>query len=603
MVMAYPVLDERAEVKAVLFLGLDLAWLEGLLLHADIPEKSTLTVMNINGTILARYPKSHQWTGKSVSHTWIGKTVLTQKEGLSQGIGLDGEQSLFAFSTAPHSKAAVLTSIPQEVAFAEVTRIFYRNVSGIGVVGLIALLAAWIAGNWAILRPVDTLIATTEQLSAGDLSARTKLRSGRGELGRLAAAFDRMANSLERRYTELETLRDIDLSILSTLDLHSSLEILLDKIEQYLPYSAATVTIYNTSTGLLDPVASRNVDIYKPEPNTTTRFKTLQHLVFEHKGPLAISDLSFTEADDRDFLMHQGFNSYLGIPLAAKGEVIGVLSFYSKEEHLFSPREIDFLTMLAGQTSIAINNSTLYDRVRQQAKELAISNKVKDEFLSVMSHELRTPLNVIRGYADIVKDGTLGNVSTAQVEALTKLTARTTGLVGTINDILVATAIESRSVRPEPAQTDLGQLLNDLKSNYTALSDNKDVALWWNYPGDLPTINTDGAKLKQVLNNLIGNAIKFTQKGSVTISACSSREKKTVEFEVADTGIGIPQDLHTKIFEKFRQGDSSDSREYEGVGLGLYIAKRFTSLLGGQLSVESEPGKGSKFTVTIPSET
>jgi signal transduction histidine kinase len=602
LIVAYPVLDANALLKSVLFLGIDLTWLADVLALADVPDKSNLTVIDRDGTILARYPNNRKWTGQSVAETWIAKTVFAQQEGVAEGMELGEEQHLFAFSTAAGGKIGVWASIPHEVAFAEVTRIFRHYLAGAGIVTLLALSAAWMIGYHSILRPVNALITTTEQLSAGDLSARTKLFSGKGELGRLAAAFDRMANSLERRYTELQTLRDIDLSILSTLDLRSSLEILLDKIEQYLPYSAATVTILNTATGLLEPVAWRHIEVPRQGTDKTRPFKTLPHLVFEYKGPLTISDISSTKTDDRDSLLQQGFNSYLGIPLAAKNEPIGVISFYGKKKHLFNRGEIDFLTTLAGQASIAINNSVLYDRVRQQAMDLAASNKVKDEFLGVMSHELRTPLNVIRGYAEIVKDGTLGAISLAQTEALSKITNGTAGLLAMINEILVTTAIESRSIQAELRPTHLGELLDNLKSNYAVFLDKKDLKIRWNYPADLPVIETDGTKLNQILHNLIGNAIKFTENGSVTISVRYRSEVNTVEMKVADTGIGIPEELHEAIFEKFRQADSSHIRDYEGVGLGLYIAKQFTKLLHGDIVIQSEVGKGSTFIVTVPAE-
>ncbi len=601
LVFAYPLLNKRHAVESVLFITIGLDWLNSVLALADTPKQTSLTVIDRTGTVLAHYPDPGKWSGKSVAETSVGKIVLAEKQGVTEVTGLEGGQDLVAFASRPDG-IAVFASIPQDVAFADVTRIFHRNLWGIGIVGLIALIAAWIGGQWTILRPVNALIGTTEQLSAGDLSARTQLHSGKAELGRLAGAVDRMAISLERRYTELQTLRDIDVSILSTLDLHASLEILLDKIECYLPYAAATVKIYNTDTGLLEAVAWRRIDLYGRDAHLKSDFKTLPHLVFESKVRMVL-DIASTKTDDREFLIQQGFKSYVGIPLEAKGDFLGVLSFFGKQEQVFAASEIEFLTTLAGQMSIAINNALLYDRTKQQAIDLKASNKVKDEFLSVMSHELRTPLNVIKGYAEIVKDGTLGDVSAAQVDALTKLMRCTSGLTDMTDEILVATAIESRSVKADMEATNLDELLNDLKANYCASSNEKDLELTWNLSANLPAVKTDRVKLRRTLQNLIDNAIKFTEQGSVTVSASYRPEAKTVAFTVADTGIGIPKGLHEAIFEIFRQADSSDIRPHEGVGLGLFIAKQFTVLLGGNITIESEPGRGSLFTVSIPVET
>jgi signal transduction histidine kinase len=138
-----------------------------------------------------------------------------------------------------------------------------------------------------------------------------------------------------------------------------------------------------------------------------------------------------------------------------------------------------------------------------------------------------------------------------------------------------------------------------LQTNYGTHA-NKDVSLIWDYPDDLPTIETDSGKLKQILQNIIGNAVKFTESGAITTSVRYLTDDKRVEFAVADTGIGIPAEEAPYIFERFHQVDSSQTRSFEGVGLGLYIVKEFTTLLGGKVAVESEPEKGSKFTLTIP---
>lgn len=255
----------------------------------------------------------------------------------------------------------------------------------------------------------------------------------------------------------------------------------------------------------------------------------------------------------------------------------------------------------------------LYEQTKKQAEELEVSGKIKDEFLSVMSHELRTPLNVVLGYAEMTRDGMLGEINPKQDEALAKILSRGGDLLNLIRDILFATQLESRAVIVERQLVNLKDLFEALKSS-CHLPLGKELTLRWEFPPDLPPVVTDDAKLRQVLQNLINNAVKFTEKGSVTVSAgirqqAGGNRKKFllaprafVEFKVADTGIGIPKELIPVIFDKFRQADSSETRLYGGVGLGLYIAKQFTEMLGGQIGVESELGKGSTFTVTIPLE-
>jgi signal transduction histidine kinase len=309
---------------------------------------------------------------------------------------------------------------------------------------------------------------------------------------------------------------------------------------------------------------------------------------------------------DPEFFRRYGLVSYLGVPLVVQ-KILGVISFYTKEEHEFSESEIQFLSTLAGQAAIAIHNSQLYE-------ELVKSNKVKDEFLSVMSHELRTPMSIVMGYVGIVADGMFGTVNEKQKEMLDKALGRARDQVNMVTAMLQATQLRCQESVMELCELKTADLLDRVKSSYQPPK--KGIALAWDYSPGLPAINTDPEKLKQVLLNLIDNAFKFTKTGSVTVSArlagrqgngkpaqgqvVSGGPLRFVEFKVADTGIGIPQEMQEIIFNKFHQIDSSETRLFGGVGLGLYIVKNFTELLGGTVLVESEPGKGSEFTVTIP---
>ena len=239
----------------------------------------------------------------------------------------------------------------------------------------------------------------------------------------------------------------------------------------------------------------------------------------------------------------------------------------------------------------------------QQANcSLLMANKTKDEFLGVMSHELRTPLNVIMGYTGMMKDGMLGEVNPKQEEALQKVVNRSEDLLRMITEIMQATSIEAGAVTVESRDVNLVSFLDDLRSSYELPLGqlNKDLTFKWDYSPDIPTIRTDREKLKHTLQNLINNAVKFTDRGYVSISARYVPETKVVKFKVADTGIGIQEEMLPSIFEIFRQVDSSETRNHGGVGIGLYIVKKYTEILGGNIQVESEVGKGSVFSVTIP---
>jgi len=417
----------------------------------------------------------------------------------------------------------------------------------------------------------------------------------------------RAQEQIQRHLQRITILHEIDLAITSTLDLRGVLEVLLKKINLVLPYSATTIRLLNIETGQLEPVACWNLDEKAWKVQEWIAGRGTPNLVFESKAPLVIGDVqSDARCRDPEFFRKHALVSYLGVPLIAKGQVLGVLGFYTKEKHEFSDEEVEFLCTLGAQAAIAINNSQLYGEMTKLAADLARSNRVKDEFLSVMSHELRTPLNVVMGYTGMIKDGLLGKINPEQEKALEKVISRARDQLTMITGILQATQMEAEGVKVERHEFSLRDFLNDLRSSYEVPL-GKELTLKWDYPSDLPVVQTDSEKLKQILQNLINNAVKFTEKGHITISVrCLPNPRppnpahEMIEFKVADTGIGIPKEIIPVIFEKFRQVDSSETRLHGGIGIGLYIVKKFTELLGGKVEVESAVGKGSTFTVTIP---
>ncbi len=302
----------------------------------------------------------------------------------------------------------------------------------------------------------------------------------------------------------------------------------------------------------------------------------------------------------------------------------GYLTERWKREHRWAVVEKEF----AHKLSEIVREQTrdlqkLYEQAKAQAEELERANRIKSEFLSIMSHELRTPLSIMMGYSGLIKDKTLGNVTPGQEKMLKKVLHHGLDLLSMINSILQATTMEAQTLKLAYQEADLKEFIADLKLFYAA-SYKEDVALIWNCDSDLPTVKTDAGKLRQILQNLINNGIKFTEKGLVTVSArvIGIRDQESgigavlqsptpnpqfptpnsgvLEFRVTDTGIGIAPEVLPTIFELFHQADSSLSRTYGGIGMGLYVVKKLTEFMGGTIAVESEPANGSTFTVTIP---
>jgi signal transduction histidine kinase len=304
-----------------------------------------------------------------------------------------------------------------------------------------------------------------------------------------------------------------------------------------------------------------------------------------------------------DYLRAAGFVTYLGLPMIVKDEVLGVLSFYSTEAIDLRTEEELFLSDITHQAAIALHNSRLYEETKNQATELENSNRIKDEFLGVISHELRTPLNVIMNCSEALKMGVFGEITPEHEKGTEKIRIQANHLLSLINGILEITKMETGGASLNLEHIDLNALSSELESDYAMVSKEKNLAVNWHVPGNLPAVTCDRIKLRQVIINLVNNAIKFTDEGSVDIAFQSIADEPFFEISVADTGIGMDEEFLPHIFDKFRQIDNSTTRNYAGTGLGLYLVKGFLTLLGGSIEVKSKIGEGTIFTVRIPVRT
>jgi signal transduction histidine kinase/FixJ family two-component response regulator len=464
----------------------------------------------------------------------------------------------------------------------------------------------------AIVIPMHSKEEVLGVLQLGTRSPRkftadeVRLLGAIGDQAGIAIQKALLSDQTQRNLDRIRGLHEIGVAIASSLELNTILKVLLEKIELFLPIaSVTTVRLLNRETGELESLACRGFDEQEwKSPGRKPVVERAKH-VAETKAPLAIRNIEKESRNPRQELHRRhALVSYLGVPLIAKNEIVGVLGLYTKEEHEFSAGEIEFLNTLAGQAAIAIYNAQLYEQSRKQAEELETANKVKDEFLSVMSHELRTPLSVVLGYTGMIKEKMLGDINPRQEEALQKVLNRATDQLYMINAIMQTTQLEARVIALERHLVNLSELLTQLKADYDLTHKKSEVELIWDYPAEPVPLVTDSGKLRQILQNLVDNALKFTDRGSVTVSLQLTRKEKQnwVELGVADTGVGIEPHLIPRIFEKFYQCDSSETRLYSGVGLGLYIAQKFTELLRGTIHVQSAPRKGSAFTVRLPFE-
>ncbi len=407
------------------------------------------------------------------------------------------------------------------------------------------------------------------------------------------------AEELRRQRDRLEFLHEVSVAVTSAVDAGKMLDVFLEKALVHLPYAAAMVRLQDHKTGLLETVASKGI--------AATGFETsinplgLVDEILEARSAFTSGNVfSDPRIKNLELFRQEGLVSFVGLPLVANGEFLGNLVLLKRQEHDFCEEEIEFLSTLAGQIAIAIHHSQLFGQIQQQADELRQANKVKDEFLGVVSHELKTPLNVISGYSSMLSEGRLGEITPIQEKALQTVSRQSKELHNLIDSVLQVNSMDAEMLQTEFQQVNFWELLCELRAFYDyPLEEN--IKLIWAFQADLPILYSDRRKLRHILENLINNAIRFTEHGSVTISSRYLPSKKVMELKVTDSGIGIPKELLPTIFERFRQLDNAENRVHGGVGLGLYIVKQYTDLLGGTIHVESKLGQGSTFTLRVPS--
>jgi len=283
----------------------------------------------------------------------------------------------------------------------------------------------------------------------------------------------------------------------------------------------------------------------------------------------------------------------LGMALRRGDDLIGLhcACYRGGRQEGFTPQQERIAQGIAQLASMALANARLVE-------ELGRANRLRSEFVSTMSHELRTPLNVICGYNELLLDGAFGAVTAEQAEPLRRVGKSAQELLDLINATLDMSRLESGRLPVHLQEVWVPDLMREIESETQCILNKPGLCFAWHVPAQLPYLTTDRLKLKMILKNLIANAVKFTEKGSVMVAV--ENDDGHLEFSVADTGIGIAPETQPVIFEAFRQADSSLTRRYGGVGLGLYIVRRLLDMLGGSVSVESEVGRGSTFRVRLP---
>jgi signal transduction histidine kinase len=419
---------------------------------------------------------------------------------------------------------------------------------------------------------------------------------------RLLEEAQTRTRELARSVQELQALGEVGRAVSSTLDLKVVLKTIVDRAVHLSGTNAGSIFYYRKELGTfeLGETTGLNEDFVArlQKLNISARESGLGEAI-ARRQPLQIPDLNVRPSEPlRDSVLEAGFRASLIVPLLSAEEPLGTLILRRRQPGEFPQAIINLMQAFADQSAIALENARLFEEIAQKSRELEIASQHKSQFVANMSHELRTPLAAILGYAELMQEGFYEPLGQKSLDALARIRSNGKHLLGLIDTVLDIAKIESGQFSLNLAEYALANVVETVRPATEPLAAAKKLALTTDVRGRLPVGLGDEQRLTQVLLNLVGNAVKFTDAGEVRIVATGDNGHFTIA--VTDTGPGIPGDEQVRIFEQFHQVDSSNTKAKGGTGLGLAIAKQIIEMHGGRIWVASMVGKGATFQMQLP---
>lgn len=527
----------------------------------------------------------------------------------ASGIGrtLSGDRVASASARVDELGWAVVAELPWAAVLGPIRSSILR-IAVLFVGGLVAAVGAGLFLARRMTGPIRELHRGAVQIGRGEMTQRLTIRTG-DELEDLADQFNQMAAALQRSYSDLERkvsvrTEELERSVaqLKALDeVSSTISSTLDSQRVLTTIVGKAVELSDADSGAVlerDPLGGFRVSAQcgeMPDPNVPARVDVVSRRPGHPSDALAQAEAQSFSATEID-----GVPAYslLIIPLTSGGELVGRLVLRKKGSRAFSSANTEILRTFASQSVIAIENARLFSALARKTEELEISSQHKSQFLANMSHEFRTPLNAILGYAELVRDSIYGPIPERLRGAVERIIVNGNHLLRLISDVLDLSKIEAGAITLALETYSIVELVQAAIVSLTPMADSKGLVLSQQVLGVIPHLLGDPIRITQVILNLISNALKFTELGTVDVVITSS--DGFVELSVADTGPGIPPHDHERVFQQFQQIDNSITRRQGGAGLGLAISRSIVSLHRGTIGIRSDVGTGSTFWIRLP---
>jgi signal transduction histidine kinase/CheY-like chemotaxis protein len=426
--------------------------------------------------------------------------------------------------------------------------------------------------------------------------------------GRLEKQVEERTAELAQSVKELRALGEVSQAVNSTIDLQTVLATIIAKAVQLSGTEAGTIYVFDEASQEFQMRATYGMDKDLIAAVKDRHIRLGEMMVSQaalQRRPMQLADAQQdTSSLVLDVIQRAGFRAVLTVPLLGADRIVGALVVRRKEPGEFPQSAIHLLETFGAQSVLAIQNARLFQEIEEKSRELELASEHKSQFLASMSHELRTPLNAIIGLTEMMVANTARFGTDRALEPLNRVHRAGSHLLGLINQVLDLSKIEAGKLELNPESVNLAPLIDEVVGTARQLAEQNKNRLVVEADGKLGAVTVDPMRLRQILLNLLSNACKFTKDGEVALRVRKVADGRSwIEFAVSDTGIGMTPEQQAKLFEEFTQADSSTARRFGGTGLGLAITRKLARMMGGDVTVTSEPGKGSVFTIRLPGST